>query len=228
MGKEERQQLLRIRNLHECHLFTRKSGLNPKSLTQDKEVSMRKWVISVLMVIVGCFSMSQNLKRYSADSAFSPNFDLSRDYRVAVLPAVTALSQVEASDLNSLYDFASLELLKTGRFSLIERNAIDAILKEQEFGVSGVVDPSTAARIGKILGADAVMLTQISRVERDEFFKDEDAYEAIVFVRLIDSSTGEILYYGRGCGSGFGGKLEALVDAVGNALKPLKKKGGIQ
>ncbi|HYH02456.1 MAG TPA: CsgG/HfaB family protein, partial [Bacillota bacterium] len=40
------------------------------------------------------------------------------------------------------------ELLNTGKFRLVERDKIEEILDEQDFGSRGRVDSATAARIG--------------------------------------------------------------------------------
>lgn len=53
------------------------------------------------------------------------------------------------------------ELLKT-RLHLIERRQVEKILKEHAFDLSGVVDPSTAKEIGKLLGVDALILGNIT------------------------------------------------------------------
>ncbi|MDP2944993.1 MAG: CsgG/HfaB family protein, partial [Atribacterota bacterium] len=48
-------------------------------------------------------------------------------------------------------------LIKTERFRVFERIKLDAILEEQDFQVySGRVDPSTAVKIGKMLGVDLI------------------------------------------------------------------------
>ena len=89
-----------------------------------------------------------------------------------------------------------------------------------------MVDVSSAANIGKILGADAVMLNEISELKRDTFFQDQDAYDSKIFVRIIDASTGEILFYGKGRGDSMQGKVSALEMAIINATKSLQ--GGIK
>lgn len=183
---------------------------------------MKKWILLIFIFIISCGTAVKN----ADNSAFSRNFDHTRNYRLAVFPVTSSGFLVEASTLQPIYDFVCLEILKTGRFSLIERKAIDAILQEQEFGISGIVDASTAARIGNVLGADAITLTQISRLKKDEFFESEDVYDSEVFIRFVDSSTGEILYYGKGCGKSFNGKLGAIQDAIKHSLKSLK--GGIR
>ena len=189
---------------------------------------MRKYLafLFTIILILSCGTTMQNMQQEYSDSAFSPNFDRAKSYRLAVFPASSNGVKIAASDINSLNDFISLELLKTGHFSLIERKAIDDLLKEQEFGASGVVDASSAAKIGKILGADAVMLTEISELKRDTFFQDENAYDSKVFVRIIDASTAEILFYGKGRGDSMQGKVSALEMAISNATRALQ--GGMK
>jgi curli biogenesis system outer membrane secretion channel CsgG len=46
-------------------------------------------------------------------------------------------------------DILTTELVKTGKFNVMERDTFAAIIKEQNLGASGRIDPSTAARIGK-------------------------------------------------------------------------------
>src|SRR5215475_5645053 len=44
------------------------------------------------------------------------------------------------------------ELVKSGKFRVVEREQLDALMKEKGLTLSGDVDPSTAVRIGKLLG----------------------------------------------------------------------------
>lgn len=54
------------------------------------------------------------------------------------------------------------ELVEAGRLSVIERSQIDKLLKEQNFTHSGMVDASMAAKIGKILSVEGVIIGTIS------------------------------------------------------------------
>src|SRR5215472_7424203 len=49
-------------------------------------------------------------------------------------------------------------LVKDGTYSIIERKALDKILAEQNFNNSNRADPSSAAKIGKLLGVDAIVV----------------------------------------------------------------------
>jgi len=53
-------------------------------------------------------------------------------------------------------------LVKDGNFSVIERSALDKVLNEQNFSNSNRADPNSAARIGKLLGVDAIIVGTIT------------------------------------------------------------------
>src|SRR6202790_1521793 len=54
-------------------------------------------------------------------------------------------------------------LVKDGSYSVIERKALDKILAEQNFSTSDRANPATAAKIGKILGLDAIIVGSITQ-----------------------------------------------------------------
>jgi TolB-like protein len=53
------------------------------------------------------------------------------------------------------------ELVEGGKLKVVERSRIDRVMKEQEFSQSGAVDADYAARIGKLLSVDAVIIGTI-------------------------------------------------------------------
>lgn len=60
------------------------------------------------------------------------------------------------------------KLLATGKYSLIERSALDKVLKEQNFSNSDRADSTTAAKIGAILGVDAIITGSITKFGSDD------------------------------------------------------------
>ena len=63
------------------------------------------------------------------------------------------------------------ELVNDGTYSVIERSRLDAVLAEQNFSNSERADPNSAARIGKVLGVDAIIVGSITQfgVEKKGF-----------------------------------------------------------
>ena len=58
-------------------------------------------------------------------------------------------------------------LVKDGSYSVIERKALDKILAEQNFSNSDRADSTSAARIGKLLGVDAMILGSVTQFGND-------------------------------------------------------------
>ncbi len=154
--------------------------------------------------------------------AMSPTLDKQPTWRTAVLPPG---SGVDNDGLAALADYAGLTLMKTSRFTLLDRAAVEALLREQQFSSSGMVDPATAVRLGKLLGAQAVMTVNVTRLRHDEFFSDSpEQREAELSVRIIAVETAEVLYTATGEGSDFDGPDGALRAALDVALFPLMKQ----
>jgi curli biogenesis system outer membrane secretion channel CsgG len=147
--------------------------------------------------------------------------------RVAVLnfdygtvqTSVAALFGTDVDVGKGISDLLVQQLVTDGKYSMIERNAIDKILNEQNFANSDRVDPSTAAKIGKILGVDAVVMGTITQFGRDDEKKtygggvatlskfglggvQKREAKAVVGItaRMVDTTTGEILAAVTGTG----------------------------
>ena len=54
-------------------------------------------------------------------------------------------------------------LVQDGTYSVIERKALDKILTEQNFSNSDRANPTSAAKIGKLLGVDAIILGSVTQ-----------------------------------------------------------------
>mgnify|MGYP003341455365 CR=1 FL=1 len=60
------------------------------------------------------------------------------------------------------------ELVKTGTYSVVDRKALDKLLAEQNFQNSDRADANTAAKIGKILGVDGIIIGSITQFGADD------------------------------------------------------------
>jgi curli biogenesis system outer membrane secretion channel CsgG len=104
------------------------------------------------------------------------------------------------------------KLVKDGKYSVIERKALDKILSEQNFSNSDRANPATAQKIGQILGVDAIIMGSITKFGRDDKSKsigglgigrggfgiggvkrNEAKAVCAISARLVDTTTGEIL-----------------------------------
>lgn len=85
---------------------------------------------------------------------------------VAVFPFVFAGADERLRPLGrALAEMLSTDLAQTNRLTVLERVQVQALLDEVELGRSGVVDPASAARGGRLLGAGRVVQGQLSGSE---------------------------------------------------------------
>ena len=56
-------------------------------------------------------------------------------------------------------------ILQTEHYEVMERDKLRRILEEQNLGMSGVVDATTAAEVGKLLGVDALIFGEVATYE---------------------------------------------------------------
>jgi curli biogenesis system outer membrane secretion channel CsgG len=116
-------------------------------------------------------------------------------------------------------DLLVQKLVQDGKYSVIERNALDKILAEQNFSNSDRADAATAAKIGKVLGLDAIIIGSITQFGRDDQHTNvggggyglgkfglggvgTSKAKAVVGIsaRMVNTSTGEILAAVTGTG----------------------------
>ncbi|HEY3835031.1 MAG TPA: CsgG/HfaB family protein [Bryobacteraceae bacterium] len=112
-------------------------------------------------------------------------------------------------------------LVTDGRYSVIERKALDKIIAEQNFSNSDRADPNSAAKLGRLLGVDAIVIGSITQFGRDDKTTSvgggalgglagrygiggvgKRQAKAVVRInaRLINTDTGEILAVAEGHG----------------------------
>jgi curli biogenesis system outer membrane secretion channel CsgG len=110
-------------------------------------------------------------------------------------------------------------LVKDGSYSVIERKAMDKILAEQNFSNSDRANPNSAAKIGKLLGVDAIIVGSITEFGNDTkntnlggaggalggfglggFGHKKSKAIVALTARIVDIDTGEILAVAEGKG----------------------------
>jgi curli biogenesis system outer membrane secretion channel CsgG len=137
------------------------------------------------------------------------------------------------------------ELVKSGKFRVVEREQLEALMREKNLTLSGDVDPSSAVRIGKLLGVNYILtgaVTEYGTTDKGAhgsglrglpgFSAGKRSFVAALNARLIDTSTGEIVWADEGreeessvkvSVGGFGGGVDdnSMFDKV---LKPVIQK----
>jgi curli biogenesis system outer membrane secretion channel CsgG len=180
------------------------------------------------LLVIG--AEAQNISANSTDdlaSAPAAQAPSARRKRVAVLDFDYATVQTNSAAIfgsnvdigKGITDLLVNYLVKDGTYSVLERKAMDKILSEQNFSNSDRANPTTAAKIGKLLGADAIIVGSITQFGNDKKTTNvggiggglgrlgvgdvgHSKTKAIVGIdaRIVDIDTGEILVVGEGKG----------------------------
>jgi curli biogenesis system outer membrane secretion channel CsgG len=119
-------------------------------------------------------------------------------------------------------DLVVEKLVQSGQYSVIERKELDKIIAEQNFSNSDRADSTTAAKIARILGVDAIITGSITQFGRDDkgmgvgggaanaisgrfglgHVRTSDAKATVaISARMINTDTAEIIAAVKGLGS---------------------------
>ena len=107
-------------------------------------------------------------------------------------------------------DLASMvtnELANNGKFRVVERSKLDAVLGEQDLAASGRISKGTGAKIGQVTGAQYLVMGTVTSYEENTSGnvggfsisgisiggKNDKAYMALD-LRVVDTTSGEIAY----------------------------------
>jgi curli biogenesis system outer membrane secretion channel CsgG len=146
--------------------------------------------------------------------------------RIAILPfqlGFTNPAWAQHWDISlGVTEIVEEALFRTGRYRVIERRAIDAVLREQGIGRTGAVDQATAARLGRILGVQALIAGTVNQFELKGAggialpIVAVALYQAQVQLtaRVINVTTGEIMGIARGTGRAEGTMALAALQGV--------------
>lgn len=151
-----------------------------------------------------------------------PTGAVAQKKRVAVMNFDYATVQTSVSSLfgsnqdvgKGIADILVDRLVSDGAYSVIERKELDKILNEQNFSNSDRADAGSAAKIGRVLGVDAIIIGSITQFGRDDkstgvgggavsgwtgrfgiggVKKSESTAVVQITARMIDTNTAEIL-----------------------------------
>ncbi len=107
----------------------------------------------------------------SAAPAGAPAAPQGRRKRVAVFdfdfttipPAIVAQLGSNVDIGKGITNLLVKYLVQDGTYSVIERNALDKIMAEQNFSNSDRANPNSAAKLGKLLGVDAIIVGSVTQ-----------------------------------------------------------------
>lgn len=109
--------------------------------------------VTVLACVLSC-SSTQDRTAYTGPK------------QVVAVPSFADLSKTSVSRkvLDSLTDKFATELVKKGRFAVVERTRLNEILKEHELAMTGVLAENDAIKLGRLAQAPYIILCTINHL----------------------------------------------------------------
>ncbi len=187
----------------------------------------RTWLVAGVTVLLLTF----------ASAVWAQDAPAQRKKRIAIMDFDYAtvhagVSEIFGQDIDigkGIADLLVTDLVKDGSYSIIERKALDKILAEQNFTNSDRANPASAAKIGKMLGVDAILVGSITQFGSETKniglggmggnwgghglgglgHKNTKAIVGLS-ARLVDIDTGEILAVAEGKGISSRGSTSLL------------------
>ncbi len=106
--------------------------------------------------------------------AFPPIVEATRQHRPVMFVEKIKNKTVEHIDTESITDTISTRLLRSGKFRFVDMTKVDEVRDQLAFqNESGMVDRSSAAQIGRQIGAEYMMYGNLSSiVKRNSSVKD--------------------------------------------------------
>ncbi|MCM2268558.1 MAG: CsgG/HfaB family protein [Thermoanaerobaculia bacterium] len=93
------------------------------------------------------------------------------------------------------------ELVKSGKFRVIDREQLAAIMQEKNLALSGDLDPATAMKMGKLVGCQYFLTGAVTEFGNTKVgghgfgvSAGKNKFVAAMNARIIDTETGEILW----------------------------------
>ena len=106
-----------------------------------------------------------------------------QDRKLAVISLDTQTARVDEETAAGIIVFVENAFVNVGKVRVVERKNIEEILAEYEFQSSALIDENTAIEIGKLSGADIIVIGSINRVGGIFYLN----------IKLIDVKTAEII-----------------------------------
>lgn len=120
---------------------------------------MNRWIATACCLLMAASAGAQERKKRVA----VVNFDYS-----TVHTYVASIFNTDVDIGKGVADLLVDKLVASGQYEVYERKALEKIMQEQNFSNSDRANPATAAKLGQLIGVDAIVMGSITQFGRDD------------------------------------------------------------
>lgn len=96
---------------------------------------------------------------------YTPVLNASEQNKINIAVSDFAGKNVSAADASIVADFMRTELVKSGKYNVVDKSNMDKILAEASFQQSGCTESDCAVQLGKILNVKKIIVGTLSKLE---------------------------------------------------------------
>ena len=173
---------------------------------------LKKRIVLVMMmfIFVAAISLASNAQRKKHIAI------LDFEFNMADQGAVHSVYGDVKNLCRQVSDRLEVNMVNLRSYNLVERREVAKLIKEQDYGQAGRIDPDTAARIGKILGVDALVVGSLTQLEFTGLPDDQlggvkywAPYQLkaklVLNFRVVDATTGRVAVAQEAIGLSYAG-----------------------
>ncbi len=128
--------------------------------------------------------------------AFPPIIQITQNARPVMFVDTMTNSTSDFIDTQAITDTVSTELIQSGKFQFVDMTKVNTIKNQLNYqNKSGMVDPSTAAKLGQQIGAQYMLYGDIASITATNS-KQQSVYYQIT-MKLLNVQTGIIVWQGQ-------------------------------
>lgn len=91
-----------------------------------------------------------------------PTIAQENKFRIAVFDPTSSGTSIDDGTKIAIREIISSTIVNTGKHAIVERSLLEKVMQEQAFSQSGAVDDSQMAEIGKLAGANKIIVSVVT------------------------------------------------------------------
>ena len=102
--------------------------------------------------------------------------------RIAIFDPASSGAAIDEGTAIAVRELISSVFVNMGKYTIVERSLLEKVMSEQAFSNSGAVDDSQASEIGRLAGANKIVLSVVTQAENSN----------VLSIKLVDVNTATV------------------------------------
>jgi PBP1b-binding outer membrane lipoprotein LpoB len=137
-------------------------------------------VLMLTLFIFGCVSNKYSVEKATYSAVQEIQIKTNVNNTIAVISASSTKENLDIQIITWLEN----NLINTGKFIIVSRQRINSIIDELNFGLTGYISDVSAQSLGKMLGANYILVFDIKSVNNMSYLN----------IQLLETATATLVY----------------------------------